>query len=82
MAASYGIRCGCLAPRYQGVVIDAGGHDSTTLRAALGNRTQITLSIAPRLLERLDAVARERETSRAALIALWLRETGAAPCAC
>ena len=74
MAASYGIRCGCLAPRYQGVVIDAGGHDSTTLRAALGNRTQITLSIAPRLLERLDAVARERETSRAALIALWLRE--------
>jgi hypothetical protein len=39
-----------------------------------GNRTQITLSIAPRLLERLDAVARERETSRAALIALWLRE--------
>lgn len=39
-----------------------------------GNRTQITLSIAPRLLERLDAVAEERDISRAALIALWLRE--------
>jgi hypothetical protein len=39
-----------------------------------GNRTQITLSIAPRLLERLDAAAREREVSRAALVALWLRE--------
>jgi hypothetical protein len=39
-----------------------------------GNRTQITLRIAPRLLERLDAVARERETTGAVLIALWLRD--------
>jgi hypothetical protein len=34
-----------------------------------GNRTQITLSIAPRLLDRIDAVARDRDISRAALIA-------------
>ena len=39
-----------------------------------GNRTQIILSIAPRLLERLDEAARKRETTRAALVALWLRE--------
>jgi hypothetical protein len=39
-----------------------------------GNRTQVTLSIAPRLLERLDAAAQKREISRAALIAQWVRE--------
>jgi hypothetical protein len=39
-----------------------------------GNRAQITLSIAPWLLDRIDAVARDRNISRAALIALWLRK--------
>jgi hypothetical protein len=39
-----------------------------------GNRTQITLSIAPKLLEQLDAVAQEQEITRAALLAQWIRE--------
>jgi hypothetical protein len=36
-----------------------------------GNKTQITLSIAPELLERLDEVARRKYVSRAALVAMW-----------
>ena len=33
-----------------------------------GNKTQITLSISPRLLERVDEVAHRKEVSRAALL--------------
>jgi hypothetical protein len=39
-----------------------------------GNRVQVTLAIDYRLLERLDAAARHRATSRVALIAAWLSE--------
>jgi hypothetical protein len=39
-----------------------------------GNRVQITLAVDYRLLERLDAAARHRATSRVALIAAWLAE--------
>ena len=38
------------------------------------NEHALLVLLAPRLLERLDAVAREKEISRAALVALWLRE--------
>jgi hypothetical protein len=37
-----------------------------------GNKTQITLSISPRLLDRVDVVARRKEISRAALLTLWI----------
>ena len=37
-------------------------------RCQRGNKTQITLSISPRLLERVDEVARRKEVSRAALL--------------
>jgi hypothetical protein len=39
-----------------------------------GNRTQITLSIAPELLTQVDAIARRKHLSRAALLTVWLGE--------
>ena len=39
-----------------------------------GTRVQITLAVDYRLLERLDAAARHRATSRVALVAAWLSE--------
>ena len=39
-----------------------------------GNRVQVTLAVDYRLLERLDAAARHRATSRVALVAAWLAE--------
>lgn len=39
-----------------------------------GSRTQITLSIAPELLDRIDQVARRKYVSRAALVAMWLND--------
>ena len=41
-------------------------------RCQRGNKTQITLSISPRLLERVDEVARRKEVSRAALLTFWI----------
>lgn len=38
------------------------------------NRTQITLSIDPALLQQIDAMAHKKHLSRAALIALWTSE--------
>jgi chromosome partitioning protein len=40
-----------LAPRYQDVVIDAGGHDSTTLRAALTLCDAALVPYAPRTMD-------------------------------
>jgi hypothetical protein len=37
-----------------------------------GNKTQITLSISPGLLKRVDEVARQKEVSRAALLTIWI----------
>lgn len=39
-----------------------------------GNRTQITLSIAPELLRQVDAIAQRKHLSRAALLTVWLGE--------
>jgi hypothetical protein len=39
-----------------------------------GNRTQITLSIAPELLAQVDAIAQRKHLSRAALLTVWLGE--------
>jgi hypothetical protein len=39
-----------------------------------GNRIQVTLALDYRLMERVDAAARSRATSRVALIAAWLSE--------
>ena len=39
-----------------------------------GKRTQITLTVMPVLVERLDAAAARRFINRSALITLWLAE--------
>jgi len=39
-----------------------------------GNRTQITLSIAPDLLRQVDTIAQRKHLSRAALLTVWLGE--------
>ncbi len=50
-----------------------GGQPHAT-RWIRGNRTQITLSIAPELLDQVDAIARRKHLSRAALLTVWLGE--------
>ena len=50
----------------------AGAPGGKAGRWQRGNKTQITLSIAPELLERVDAAARERHISRAALLTIWI----------
>jgi hypothetical protein len=44
------------------------------VRWVRGNRTQITLSIAPELLQRVDTVAQRENLSRAALLTVWINE--------
>lgn len=39
-----------------------------------GSKTQITFSLDPELLDRIDAAARRRHLSRAALLTLWAVE--------
>jgi len=39
-----------------------------------GNKTQITFTIAPALVEKLDAAAERRHVSRSALMTMWLVE--------
>jgi hypothetical protein len=46
---------------------DGGGHAGSG-----ATRRQITLSISPRLLERVDEVARRKEVSRATLLTFWI----------
>jgi hypothetical protein len=48
--------------------------DTKSARWQRGNKTQITLSIAPELLERIDDAARRKYVSRAALVAMWLND--------
>lgn len=54
----------------------AGTAKATTVAArwVRGNRTQITLSIAPELLAQVDAIAQRKHLSRAALMTVWLGE--------
>jgi hypothetical protein len=42
------------------------------IRFIRGNKTQITLTISPALLDRVDEVVRRKEISRAALLTLWI----------
>ena len=44
------------------------------VRWVRGNRTQITLSIAPDLLRQVDAIAQRKHLSRAALLTVRLGE--------
>jgi hypothetical protein len=44
------------------------------VRWVRGNRTQITLSIAPDLLRQVDAIARRENLSRAALLTVWIND--------
>jgi hypothetical protein len=44
------------------------------VRWVRGNRTQITLSIAPDLLRQVDAIARREHLNRAALLTVWINE--------
>lgn len=44
------------------------------VRWVRGNRTQVTLSIAPDLLEKVDAVARRENLTRAALLTVWIND--------
>ena len=52
----------------------SGAPDAKAGRWQRGTKTQITLSIAPELLERIDDVARRKYVSRAALVAMWLND--------
>jgi hypothetical protein len=44
------------------------------VRWVRGNRTQITLSIAPDLLQKVDTIAQRENLSRAALLTVWINE--------
>ena len=50
----------------------AGAPDAKRERFIRGNKTQITLTISPALLDRVDEVVRRKEISRAALLTLWI----------
>jgi len=50
---------------------EGGGQAARWVR---GNRTQITLSIAPELLNAVDAIAHREHLSRAALLTVWINE--------
>ncbi len=39
-----------------------------------GSKTQITLSIAPELLEQVDEIAHRQHLSRAALLTVWIND--------
>jgi hypothetical protein len=44
------------------------------VRWVRGNRTQITVSIAPDLLRQVDTIAQRENLSRAALLTVWINE--------
>jgi hypothetical protein len=52
----------------------AAAPDAKATRWQRGNRTQITLSIAPELLEQVDILARAQHLSRAALLTVWIND--------
>jgi hypothetical protein len=52
----------------------AGAPDTKPARWQRGNKTQITFTIAPALVEKLDAAAERRHVSRSALMTMWLVE--------
>jgi hypothetical protein len=50
----------------------AGAPDVKRARWQRGNKTQITFTIAPELVDRLDVAAGRRHVSRSALMTMWL----------
>ena len=48
--------------------------DAKPARWQRGNKTQFTFSIAPELLERIDAIAQRKHLSRAALLTVWIND--------
>lgn len=51
-----------------------GAPDAKHERRHRGNKTQITLSISPDLLEEVDQVARREHLSRAALLTVFIND--------
>ena len=52
----------------------SGAPDGRAKRWQRGNKTQITVTIAPELLDRLDAEAERWHMSRSALLTMWVVE--------
>jgi hypothetical protein len=52
----------------------AGAPDARRQRWQKGNKTQITFTVAPELVDQLDAIASRRHVSRSALMTMWLVE--------
>jgi hypothetical protein len=52
----------------------AGAPDARHQRWQKGNKTQITFTIAPALVDKLDAAAERHHVSRSALMTMWLVE--------
>lgn len=52
----------------------AGAPDAKPARWHRGNKTQITFTIAPALVDKLDAAADRHHVSRSALMTMWLGE--------
>jgi hypothetical protein len=50
----------------------SGAPDTKPARWQRGTKTQITFTIAPALVEKLDAAAERRHVSRSALMTMWL----------
>lgn len=52
----------------------AGAPDARRQRWQKGTKTQITFTVAPELVDQLDAIASRRHVSRSALMTMWLVE--------
>ncbi len=52
----------------------AAAPDAKATRWQRGKKTQFTFSIAPELLERIDAIAHRKHLSRAALLTVWIND--------
>lgn len=50
----------------------AGAPEAKHTRWQRGSKTQITFTIAPALVDKLDAAAERRHVSRSALMTMWL----------
>jgi hypothetical protein len=60
-------------PQTVDAVIDRA-EDAKRARWQRGAKTQITFSVDPDLLDRINAAARRRHINRAALLSLWATE--------
>jgi hypothetical protein len=52
----------------------AGAPDGRRQRWQKGNKTQITFTVAPAVVDQLDAVCERLHVSRSALMTMWLME--------